>query len=61
MLEEARKIRIRKNDTKYENDSPHLEHKSKWGKKLENLEEKYKDKPKIAFHKLDDEGNLKYM
>ncbi len=38
MLEEARKIRIRKNDTKYENDSPHLEHKSKWGKKLENLE-----------------------
>jgi hypothetical protein len=25
------------------------------------LEEKYKDKPKIAFHSLTDEGTLKYM
>jgi len=28
---------------------------------LEELEEKYKDKPKIAFHSLTDEGTLKYM
>ena len=30
-------------------------------KKLEELEDKYKDKPKIAFHTLDDKGNLKFM
>jgi hypothetical protein len=28
---------------------------------MEELETKYKDKPKIAFHTLSDEGNLKYM
>lgn len=28
---------------------------------MEELEEKYKDKPKIAFHTLTDEGNLKFM
>lgn len=28
---------------------------------MEELEKKYKDKPKIAFHTLTDEGNLKYM
>ena len=33
----------------------------KKGKKLEELESKYKDRPKIAFHTLTDEGNLKYM
>ena len=25
------------------------------------MEEKYKDKPKIAFHTLTDEGNIKFM
>lgn len=61
MLEEARKIRIRKAEGKYEFDNPDLEHKSKWVKKVEVLEDKYKDVPKIAFHELDDEGNLKFM
>ena len=61
MLDEAKKIRIRTPEGKYEGDNPHLEHKSKWGKKVENLEEKYKDMPKIAFHTLDNEGNLKFM
>ena len=28
---------------------------------MEELEEKYKGVPKIAFHKLTDEGNLKFM
>ena len=28
---------------------------------MEELEDKYKDKPKIAFHTLTDEGNLKFM
>ena len=38
-----------------------LEYKSKWTKKMEKYEEKYKDMPKIQIHRLDDEGNLKYM
>lgn len=29
--------------------------------KLSTLEEKYKDKPKIAFHQLSDEGNKLFM
>jgi hypothetical protein len=61
MLEEARNIRIRKSDGHYLYDNPDLEHKSKWTKKVEKLEDKYKDIPKIAFHELDDEGNLKFM
>jgi hypothetical protein len=61
MLEEAKNIRVRKAEGKYEFDNPDLEHKSKWGKKLDKLEDKYKDMPKIAFHTLDDEGNLKFM
>jgi len=61
MLEEAKKIRVRKIEGQYKGDNPHIEHKSSWGKKLDNLEEKYKDQPKIAFHTLDDEGNLKFM
>mmetsp|Transcript_17532 Transcript_17532/g.29564 ORF Transcript_17532/g.29564 Transcript_17532/m.29564 type:complete len:179 (+) Transcript_17532:7-543(+) len=61
ILEEARKIRVRRAEGKYENDNPDLEYKSKWAKKLENLEDKFKDVPKISFHKLDDEGNLKYL
>jgi len=35
MLEEAKKIRIRKSEAPYAYDNPHLEHKSSWGKKLE--------------------------
>jgi len=61
MLEEAKRIRVRKAEGQYMNDNPDLEHKSKWGKKLDSLEEKYKDVPKIAFHTLDDEGNLQLM
>jgi len=60
MLEEAKRIRVRKADGKYEYNAD-LEHKSSWGKKLDVLEEKYKDMPKIAFHSLDDAGNLKFM
>lgn len=61
MLEEARNIRIRKAEGTYHFDNPDLEHKNKWVKKVESLEDKYKDKPKIAYHELDDEGNLKFM
>ena len=38
-----------------------MEHKTKRQKKVEELEAKYRNKPKIAFHTLSDEGNLKYM
>ena len=61
VLEEAKMIKIRRAEGQYEYDNPNLEHKSKWTKKVENLEEKYKDAPKIAFHELDDTGNLKFM
>jgi hypothetical protein len=50
MLEEAKKIKVRQVEGPYNFDNPHLEHKTKRMKKLEILEEKYKDKPKIAFH-----------
>jgi hypothetical protein len=42
MLEEAKKIRIRKSEGQYEYDSPHLEHKGSWDKKMDKLEIKYK-------------------
>lgn len=45
----------------YKFDNPDLEYKTKRQKKTKMLEEKYKDKPKIAFHKLTDEGNLLFM
>jgi hypothetical protein len=61
MIEEAKKIKIRQAEGPYTYDNPHLEHKTKRQKKLEELEVKYKDKPKIVFHTLSDEGNLKYM
>ncbi len=61
MMEEAKNIKIRKADGPYSFDNPHLEHKTKRQKKMEELEEKYKDKPKIAFYSLSDEGTLKYM
>jgi hypothetical protein len=61
MREEALKIKVRQAEGPYTFDNPHLEHKTKRQKKLEDLEAKYKDKPKIAFHTLTDEGNLKFM
>lgn len=61
MLEEAKKIRVRKSDGNYSFDNAHIEHKNSWAKKLDNLEEKYGEMPKISFHQLDDEGNLKFM
>ena len=60
MVEEAKRIRVRKADGVYEYNKD-LEHKSGWGKKLDALEEKYEDMPKIQFHTLDDAGNLKHM
>ena len=63
ILEEAKNIRIRKSEGKYNYDNPHIEHKSSWQKKNDDLEKKYDEKgmAKITIHHLDDEGNLKYM
>lgn len=61
MLEEAKKLRVRHIEGPYNFDNPHLEHKTKRQAKLEVLEEKYKNKPKIAFHSLTDEGTIQYM
>ena len=38
MLEEAKNIRVRRSEGKYEYDNPHLENKTTWGLKVENLE-----------------------
>lgn len=61
LRDEAQNIKVRQSEGPYSFDNPHLEHKTKRQKKLEDLESKYKDKPKIAFHTLTDEGNLKFM
>ena len=45
----------------YQFDNPDLEHKTKRQKKLVEMEDKYKDKPKIAFHELTEEGNKLFM
>lgn len=49
MLEEAKNIRVRRSEGKYEYDNPHLEHQSSWHKKVDDLEQldKFRDKPKI--------------
>lgn len=59
--EETQKIKIRNvtSDEKYEFDNPDIEFKTKRLLKLERIEEKYKDKPKVIFHKLDPEGEIK--
>lgn len=59
--EEAKNIKIRQAEGEYEFDNPDLEYKTKRMTKLHTLEEKYKDKPKIAFHELSDEGNKSLM
>lgn len=43
MLEEAKNIRVRRAEGKYDYNNPHIEHKSEWQKKTEKLEEKYGD------------------
>ncbi len=54
-------MRIRANEGDYQFDNPDLEHKTKRQKKLVEMEDKYKDKPKIAFHELSEEGNKLFM
>jgi hypothetical protein len=63
MLEEAKRIRVRKPDGKYKFDNKHLEFRNEWEEKNDELEKKYKDNnmPKIAFHTLDKEGEIKFI
>ena len=48
-------------DGDYQFDNPQLEYKSKRDKKLVEFEQKYKDKPKIQFHQLTEEGDKEFM
>ena len=59
--EEQQKLRVRQAEGEYMFDNPDLEHKTKRQKKLIEMEDKYKDKPKIAFHELSEEGNKLFM
>ena len=61
LRDEAKQLKIREATGEYKFDNPDLEHKTKRQTKLTTLEEKYKDKPKIAFHQLSDEGNKLFM
>ena len=62
-MEESKRIKIHTSSADLPDeeflDKIDLDKKSKRLKKLDKLEEKYKDKPKVAFHQLDDEGNFK--
>jgi hypothetical protein len=44
MLEEAKRIRVRKPEGKYQFDNPHLEYKNEWQQKNDDLEKKYDQK-----------------
>ena len=54
---------MREIEGEYKFDNPDLEEKSmsRRVKKTKELEEKYKGRPKIAFHQLTDEGNRLFM
>ena len=59
--QEQAKIRIRDAEGEYKFDNPELEYKTKRATKMSLIEDKYKDKPKIAFHVLSEEGNKLHM
>ena len=59
--QQANNVKIHEPQGEYNFDNPDLEYKTKRQKKTLMLEEKYKDKPKIAFHKLTDEGDRLFM
>ena len=54
-------MKIQVAEGEYKFDNPHLEHKTKRVAKMHELEDKYKDRPKIAFHELSEEGNKMFM
>ena len=54
-------MKVKESDGEYKFDNPGLEYKTKRQTKIAVLEDKYKDKPKIAFHQLSDEGNKLFM
>ena len=59
--QEQARMKIRDVEGEYKFDNPELEYKTKRQRKVSDLEDKYKDKPKIAFHELDEEGNRLFM
>ena len=63
LAQEQQRIKVHEAEGEYKFDNPDLEEKSmtKRVRKTKELEVKYKDKPKIAFHQLNDEGNRLFM
>ena len=63
LREGQQQLKVRKIEGQYEFDNPDLEEKSMTPRtrKTKKFEEIYKDKPKIAFHELDDDGNRLFM
>ncbi len=61
LREHAKTIKIRGMEGQYHGDNEQLEKKNKWKKREEDLNEKYKDKPRIAFHTLTEDGNRRLM
>ena len=54
-------MRIHDSDGEYQFDNPDLEYKTKRAKRVSDMEDKYKDRPKIAFHQLTEEGDRLFM
>ena len=59
--QEQAKMKVTQAEGEYQFDNPHLEYKTKRLTKMAEMEDKYKDKPKIAFHELSEEGNKLFM
>ena len=54
-------MKVHEAEGEYKFDNKDLEYKTKRITRMVDLEDKYKDKPKIAFHELSEEGNKLFM
>ena len=61
MKAEQNRLKVKTSGGEYKFDNPDLEYVSKRQKKRGAIEDKYKDKPRIAFHQLTDEGTRQFM
>ena len=59
--QEQASMKVHEADGEYKFDNKDLEYKTKRITRMVDLEDKYKDKPKIAFHELSEEGNKLFM
>ena len=59
--QEQASMKVHEAEGEYKFDNKDLEYKTKRITRMVDLEDKYKDKPKIAFHELSEEGNKLFM